>query len=233
MSERRSEQVAARAARGLAVAALTVPAMVIAHLVAAGTIPSPSRLVAVAALVAVVSALVRPGGAGRRDVGSVAVICLAQLAGHAVFSMATAGGSGCLPVMGRGAEVGLRLALLQPDPACPPGTLGLTEAAATTTSMLLAALLVVIAHLISGALGQLLVVSAGRAWRVTWQLLRAACCSVVVALGLGALLAGLVVGPRAQRPRSPRPADYGTPELRTWWSALVGRRRGPPRLVVA
>jgi hypothetical protein len=135
--------------------------------------------------------------------------------------------------MGRGAEVGLRLALLRDDPTCPPGTLGLTEAAATTTSMLLAAVLVVVAHALSGALGQLLVLSAGRAWRVTGQLLRAACGSVVAALGLGALVAGLLIGPPARRAPSLRPAGYTPHRLGTWWSALAGRRRGPPQLVAA
>ncbi len=226
-AERVSEQVTDRVARGLAVAALTVPSMVVAHLATAGTAPSPIALAAVAVLVAGVGALCLDRSAVTPRGVSAAVIGLVQLTGHAVFSAATASGEGCLPVVGRGAQVGLRLALLRPAPECPPGTLGLTQAAATTTSVLLAAALVLLAHAATGGLGTALVLGAERGWSLARRLGWAARPSLTLLVSLAGYQAPTTV-------RAPRRESYLFEPSRLFarWVGVVGARRGPPALPV-
>ena len=88
----------------------------------------------------------------RGRTGLALVTAAAQVAGHTVLALATAGGaapSGCIPVVGRGARLGLQLALLQEDVACPAGSFAPGPTAvptAATLTAVLAALTVLAGH---------------------------------------------------------------------------------------
>src|SRR5690242_1954949 len=89
-----------RWARGCAVALVTAPGVLFAHLVTAGSAPSPAAVLLVGAVVAAVAWAVPTRGA--RSIALVAAV--AQLAGHAALAVAVprdAGGTGCLSVVGR------------------------------------------------------------------------------------------------------------------------------------
>lgn len=206
-----------RLAHAVAVAAVTVPAVALAHLLTSGSAPGPAPLALVTVAVALAAALLPGGGRLRTAV----VVVLAQLAGHAVLAAVAgpAGGSGCLSVMGRGAQVGLRLAILREDGACPPGALALTPGAAATLTALAAGASVLALQALVGVLASALLVAGRRAWDVTRALLD----------GLAAVLA-LLVAPAAPVPvrvRTTRQWD-DPPVLRHRWDAGVDARRGPP-----
>jgi hypothetical protein len=209
-----------RWARSAAVALVTAPAVLLAHLLTSGDVPSPGAVLLVVAVVACVARLLPGGGAG----ATAAVAALAQFAGHVALAVTVPGGAGtggCLSVVGRGAD-----ALVDPAGACPPGTV----AASPTAVALVTA--------VAAAAGAALLVLAGSG-------LVAAVTGVLVAvLGAGAdavrdLLAGLLpVLPDAAGVRLPilrtRPAPRPvTVRVRHLWSPATSVRRGPPAVSAA
>jgi hypothetical protein len=199
------------AVRAAGFTAVTVPAVALAHLAVTGGLPPAGLMLLVALLAAVAGGSAGHAGTPRL----LATLAGAQLAGHGVLYLALGRpDAGCLPTMGRGARIGVDLALLRPDAACGPG--GYTSGAG-----LLAAVAVVLLAL-TVLTGQVLVATGGalllRALEASWRAIRALAARIVPPLPRP-----LVVTTGA-RPfpvlviRPPVPAPAGTPL----------RRRGPP-----
>ena len=113
---------------GSAVALVTAPGVLLAQFVVADTLPSWRAALIVCAIVAAVACAVPTRGA----VGTAAVAAAAQLAGHVGLALTgpqSDARQGCLSVVGRGADLGVRYALVRGD-ACPPGVLSAAPALA-------------------------------------------------------------------------------------------------------
>ena len=196
--------------RALGVPLVAAPAVVTVHAALTGGPPSLPALLAVLAVTAAAGLLAGSHGSRRL----LAALLGAQLVGHAVLWLVLGQpASGCLPVMGRGARVGLDLALLRHDTACTTGVSAGVGAYAALLCLLLAATLL---------LGQVLVATAGglalRVVEAAWSALRTLLAHVVPVL-----LAPVRVTPVLR----PRP----TPRLVPVTSPVVVApllRRGPP-----
>lgn len=196
--------------RALGVPIVAVPAVAAVHAALTGSLPTVPALLAVLA-VAVVAGLLAGSHGSRRLLGA---LLGAQLAAHAVLWLVLGQpASSCLPVLGRGARVGLDLALLRHDTACASGVSAGVGAYAALFCLLLAATLV---------LGQVLVATAGglalRGVEAAWTALRTLLAHVVPVL-----LTPVHVTP-VLRPRpAPRLVPMTSPVV---VAPLV--RRGPP-----
>jgi hypothetical protein len=148
---------AARLPRALALTALTVPAVLVAHLLTTGAAPALAAVLAVAGVAFALGALVRVSGAP----ALAAVIGAAQVAGHGVLALSPGGGTGggCLPAVGRGAELGLQVTLFGAE-GCPPGTYAGGALTAAAVAALVTAAVLVVAHLVVAAAGGLLLAAA-------------------------------------------------------------------------
>jgi hypothetical protein len=209
-----------RWARGCAVALVTAPGVLLAHLATSGSLPSPLAALLVCTVVALVAGVLPARGAGTTAV----VAAAAQLAGHAALAVAVpsdAGGTGCLSVVGRGAD-----ALVHPASACPPGTAPVAPGVLAVLTAVVAA--AGAAALVLAGSGLLAVVAAG----------------VVVALATGATAVRALL--RAVVPllvdaavlrlpvRSVLPAPHSAPvPLRSVWRPSTPARRGPPAVPAA
>ena len=209
-----------RWARGCAVALVTAPGVLLAHLATTGTAPSTLATLLVCAVVAAVAGVL-PAGSART---TAAVAAVAQLAGHAVLAIAVprdAAGAGCLSVVGRGAD-----ALVHPASACPPGavpvSLGIVAVLTAVVAAAGAALLVLagsgVVALVAGAFAVALAAGSGA--------VRALARAVVPVIVDGAAL------------RLPVPAVLPVPlpapaRLPSVWHPGTPARRGPPALPAA
>jgi hypothetical protein len=123
-----------------------LPIMLAAHWATARQIPEP-MLVLIVGLAVFVTILVLPWR-GRRSL--TAAVGAGQLAGQFLLGwLGPATGRenlGCLPLVGRGADLGLRLALVRPDSSCPHGTLAGTGALVFIVGLLAAAISVLLVH---------------------------------------------------------------------------------------
>jgi hypothetical protein len=206
-----------RAARAAAICLLTAPTMLLAHLVTAQAVPSAPVVVLLAVVVFVVTATT-----GTRSRWRLAlVVGLAQVAGHGLLavvhpSSGPASPGGCLPMVGRGAEFGLRLALLRHDTACPLGGVAVGPTTTAALAGLLTAVLILATHSVI-ALFTAALVTAGettvRTLRSCAALARPAPVSPAVPVPAPARV---VAAPIAGRP------------VRSIWTARPARRRGPP-----
>src|SRR3954468_7513343 len=145
----------ARWARGLAVALVTVPGVLLAQLLVTGNTPTVRSAVVVAVVVAAVSCAVPT----RTITGTAGLAAVAQLAGHLVLALAAPQAharQGCLSVVGRGADLGVRYALVRGD-ACPPGTLAAAPALTAVVAAVAAAALVLLGSALLAALTGVLV----------------------------------------------------------------------------
>ena len=208
-----------RWARGCAVALVTAPGVLLAHLLTAGSAPSVPAVLLVAAVVALVSCAVPAGGPRSTAV----VAAAAQLAGHAALALAVprdAAGGGCLSVVGRGAD-----ALVNPSAACPPGAAvppgGPAVLAAVVAAAGAAALVLAGSGLLAAVRAALVVALAAGAAAV-----RALVAAVVPVL-VGADLLRLPVR-RVPPPPAPAPVP-----LRSLWRPGTPARRGPPPALAA
>ncbi|HVN10670.1 MAG TPA: hypothetical protein VMT69_01160 [Kineosporiaceae bacterium] len=202
-------------ARGLAVAAVTVPGVIAAQLVTAGTVPSLHASLVVAVAVAVVACAVPT----RTAPATAGVAALAQLAGHAALAVTAPGGqarTGCLSVVGRGAGLGVRYALVR-DAACPPGSLAAAPALTAVVAALAVAALVLLGHALLAALTGLLVAVAVAGVDAARRFADAV-------LPRWATPAGVRLVP-AGRPALQRPEP---PALTPRWRPVTALRRGPP-----
>jgi hypothetical protein len=224
----RAGRDAARVPRAVAVTLLATPAMLLAHLVAAHSVPAPLVIALVAGTVFGLTAMLGlssgSGGGGRWRLA--VTVGVAQLAGHGLLALThpaagAASSGGCLPIVGRGAELGLRLALLRHDAACPQGSLVAGPTAAGALAALLSAGLVLAVHSLVAVLAAALVTAA----EVAVQALRE--CAALV-LRLPARAVAPVAAPRqlVASPASGRP-------VRARFTPRPERRRAPPIGVVA
>jgi hypothetical protein len=217
------EQVTAgaRYARGVAVALLTAPGVLAAHALTTGRAPALVPVAVVCAVVALVTCLLPTGRAG----STAAVAALAQLAGHTVLALAApaaAPRSGCLSVVGTGAEAGVRYALADTSGSCPPGALPATPGMTAAAAAVAAALVVLLGHALLAALTGAIVVAAATGLAVAVRLAGA------VRPLLLLLLAGL---PRTgDLPPLPAPAPAPLVPL---WRPGARLERGPPALLAA
>jgi hypothetical protein len=161
-----------RGTQAAAVAVMGVPGILLAHLLTTGVTVGLSAVLAVSAIVLVVAALLPV----RSTRGLALVTAATQLAGHTVLTLAAAHGSapsGCIPAVGRGASLGLRLALLQADVTCPTGTLAPGPAAGVTAAALsavLAALTILAGHAAAAGLTGLMLTAVRHAARAGREL---------------------------------------------------------------
>ena len=149
---------AGRVARAVAVAALTLPVILIAQQATGGPRPALLALVAAGLAVTLVALALPARTPGRLA----AVVGLAQLAGHATLTLlaAPAVRGGCLPTVGRGAAIALRFRLVDRSAGCPPGTLVPGMAGRAALVCLLLAGGVLLCHTVAAAVAGLLVVAA-------------------------------------------------------------------------
>jgi hypothetical protein len=153
-----------RALGVVAVVAVCVPALALGHALTAGTLPAlPALLLAAGAAVAV-AVLARPAGGPP----TAATAGVAMLAGHAVLALGGGllggvAGQGCLPALGRGAELGLRLAILAPHSGCPAGTFAPGAAAQQIWAPVVAAVAILAGHAAVAAAAAFLHAYAGAA----------------------------------------------------------------------
>jgi hypothetical protein len=218
-----------RGAQAFAVAALGVPGILLAHLLTAGEVVGPTAVAGVVLTVLVVAATLPARSRARLTL----VTAAAQVAGHAALALTSASGpapSGCLPVVGRGARLGLHLALLRADASCPPGTLAPGPAATPTAAALtavLAALTVIAGHVIMAVVTGTLLTAGARAADAARALRNlAAALATLLARGRQLLAAVRTLVP----PVAPaRPAPAGTePVPAPQWHPGVAPLRGPP-----
>jgi hypothetical protein len=152
-----TRDAARRVPRAAALTLLTAPAVLLAHLGTTGAAPPLVAVLAVAAVAFGLGATLPVRGAP----ALAAVIGLAQLGGHVALTLAPGGGGqGCLPAVGRGAQLGVQMTLFGAE-GCPPGTYaaggGLSAAA---VAALATAAMIVVTHLVVAAAGGVLVAAA-------------------------------------------------------------------------
>jgi hypothetical protein len=225
--------VSTQISQAIAVAALGVPAILFAHLLATDVVARPALVGSVVlAVLAVAAALPARGRAGLT-----LVTAATQVAGHTVLTLATAGGaapSGCIPVVGRGARLGLQLALLQEDAACPAGSLApgptAVPAAATLTAVL-ATLAVLAGHAAAAVVtGRLLAAGARTADVVRAVRHFTTVLATLTACWRRRLTAFRILGEFTPRGGCQRPPTSLTtqPTPRYQWHPGVVPQRGPP-----
>jgi hypothetical protein len=218
-------------ARATAVTAITLPGVLLAHLLTTGVVASATATVLSALLVLTVTVLLP----ARTRTGLALVAVAAQICAHAVLALlpaaATATGAaglgagtgrlGCLPAVGRGAELGLRLVVLRADGGCPAGSLAAGATLTGAVAALGTAVVILLGHAaLAGITAMLLTGAEAVADRVSvlrsaaLLVLHRACTWVPVGRPATAAPAAL----RWVRSR-PRPAPL--------------QRRGPPPAVVA
>lgn len=213
---------AARMSRAATATLFAVPMMLLAHLVTAHAAPRPSVAVLVAGTVFGLTAATGTRSRWRLA----AVVGLAQFAGHAVLAVlhpaaGPASAGGCLPMVGRGAELGLRLALLRQDSSCPPGSVSAGPATTAALAGLLTAGLILLTHSVLAVVTALLVTAGELAVRTV-----RACAVLTVPRAVPARV------PVTAAPPLPPPAARHRP-IRTRFVPAPSRRRGPPATVTA
>jgi hypothetical protein len=130
--------------RLLTVPALAVPGAVAGHLAVTGTL-LPWQVAAAGGGLSALLGVLLPG---RGRVAATLAVASAALGAQAVVLTTVGGGQGCLPAVGQGAEVGLRLALLRRDAACPAGTFAAGGLTRVGLSVLLTGVLVILGNLL-------------------------------------------------------------------------------------
>lgn len=206
-------------------ACVAVPVCLLTHAVASGARPSTTGLIAVLAAL--------PGF----GIAAVRLCRRWSVPFHTRAAMLTAAGAllcgqgllaltpqarpdrACLPIMGRGARIGVELALLHGDPACPSGQLVPSSTVGAAYALVCLALSLLAVH-------GLTVVLLGVATATLLGVL------VLDVARVGAVLArptaAAVLGPR----QGPHPAAW--PRLSAAGRCLtVAPRRGPPRALPA
>jgi hypothetical protein len=212
------------AAQAVAVAAVGVPAALIAHLLVTGSPAGATAGLAVTLAVLVVAAALP----ARTAAGLALVTAVTQLAAQTVLAVlpgtAPDGAPACIPAVGRAATLGVRLAVVHTDGACPSGTLAVADLAAAA----LAALGVAAAILAgNAALALLTGLLLGRAL-LAGEVLAALAGVLLQVLARTAALLGWAppVPPGAVAVRRP-PRATRLPAPNRWRPGAVARR-GPP-----
>jgi hypothetical protein len=214
----------ARWARGLAVALVTVPGVLGAQLLVTGNPPAPRAAVVAAAVTSVVTCALACAVPTRTVRGSAGLAACAQLAGYLVLSFAAPQAQtrqGCLSVVGHGADLGVRYALVHAD-ACPPGTLNAGPALTAVVAAVAAAALVLLGNALLAAFTGVLVAALAAGLELVRRLADAV-------LPRPALLHVIRVVPTG-RPLPPLPQPL---PLTDRWQPGRLPRRGPPLVLAA
>ena len=149
-----------------------------------------------------------------------AVVGIAQTAGQLLLVVHRpgpgGGSSGCVPAIGRGAELGLRLTLLRQEPTCPNGTLAVSTTGTAATAVILTALAILLGH----TLVALLAAAVPLAAEATVATVRA----------LRALVTPATPSPLAPcaAPRALRATPLATRPVHSPWTPRPAPTRGPP-----
>ena len=161
---------AVRWARGVATAILSAPLLVLTQLLTGASRPAAGLLLlALVAVAAVTVLLDAPLRAGSGSLRLALVTGLAQLAGYTVLAVTDRGtGTGCLPTVGRGAGVLLRLD--GPVQGC-TSTGMLTAGGGAVTAVMLAAG-ILLCHALLAGLSASLLTAAGVALATATDLVR-------------------------------------------------------------
>jgi hypothetical protein len=209
----------ARWARGLAVTLVTVPGVLLAQLLVTGDPPTLRSAVVAAAVTSVITCALARAVPIRTALGTAGLAAFAQLPSHLVLALAAPQAQtrqGCLSVVGHGADLGVRYALVHGD-ACPPGALNAGPALTAVVSAVAAAVLVLLGNAVLAALTGVVVAALAAGLALVRRLADAV-------LLPPALLRGVRVVPTG-RPLPPLPQPL----------PLMGRRqpgrlprRGPP-----
>jgi hypothetical protein len=191
--------------------------MLLAHLLTTGTIARPSAI----ALVTAATLLVIWALRARTRWQLALAAGLAQLSGHGLLALLHPQGnptssSGCLAIVGRGAELGFRLALVRSEQTCPPGTAAVTPTGTAALAAVLVATFIVLAHGLTAMLSATLVVMA----RSALESLQACAALICLPVKAGSTL---VVSPKAMA-ATPDSVDC----TYSVWSPRPVARRGPP-----
>jgi hypothetical protein len=206
--------------RGLAVAVVTVPGVLLAQLLVTGNPPALRSALVVAAVTYALARAVPT----RTVAGTAGVAAVAQVAGHLVLALTAPQAQarqGCLSVVGHGADLGVRYALVHGD-ACPPGTLSAGPAPAAVVAAVAAAALVLLGHALLAALTGVLVAALAAGLELVRRLADAVLPTLVRLRGVQVVPAG--------RPVPPLPQPLA---LTDRWQPGRLPRRGPPRLLAA
>jgi hypothetical protein len=194
--------------------------MLLAHLVTARAVPGPGVVLLVTAAVFAVTAAAPVRSRWRLAL----VVGLAQVAGHGLLAVTeplngTGSAGGCLPMVGRGAELGFRLALFRHDASCPQGGVAVGPTTTAALAGLLTAVLILAAHTVVAVLAAALV----RAAELAVDTLRSC-----ARLGCPAPLPMVVPVPAPSRVSA---TDTAERPVRTVWTPRPARRRGPPAAI--
>ena len=194
---------------------LTGPAVALFDVAVTGSLP-PAAAVLAAAAVAGCLGMLLPERSGTPALAF--VLAGAQVAGHATAALLAQGpAGGCLPAVGRGAELGVRLALLSPHPACPPGSFAIGGLSGAVLAAIGAALAIVAGQVLVAGAGGLLVATL----ELTWAAART----------LGALLGRVPAAVRLPVPPRPGLVTSAAPPAPRRPAVPAGlRHRGPPAL---
>jgi len=206
------------------VVAVSAPVLAVSHALTTGSSPAPLLLLTAVLAACAVAVLARPTG----RLGTTFATGAALLAGHAVLATlagvlggVASAGQGCLSAVGRGARIGLWLALLEPDRSCPAGSYAPGPAALIAPVLLAVAILA--AHTAAALAAGLLAALAGVVTPVRRLALRIVC-------AVGVLRARLAAKPALpSRPASVRSPGAPRPGRQVLWRPVVVRR-GPPAL---
>lgn len=199
-----------------AVALFTLPCVLLAHLLTSGATVTLLAAGLCAVTVFAVAAAVPARTAPRLGL----LVAATQVCAHTVLALLPGQGdgatSGCIPAVGRGAELGLQLAVFHRDAGCPNGTLAAGGTTTTAMAAIFTAVAILTGHAVVAALTGLLLTAVQ---------------TVVVLLVAMIGLTGLVLVPRRTLPvwRRVLPARATARRLtRPQWRPSPGQRRGPP-----
>lgn len=121
--------------------------MLLAHLLTTHAVPSPAAVALVTGTALLITTALTGDTRWRLGLSAGA----AQLAGHALLALAQppndpASSLGCLSLVGRGVEIGLRLAIVGEQPSCLRGTVVALPTTTAALAAVLASALIVIGH---------------------------------------------------------------------------------------
>jgi hypothetical protein len=210
----------ARWARGVAVAAVTAPGVLTAQLLITHAVPSLRSVLVVSVVVALVACAVPT----RTVAGTATLAAAAQLTGHAVLAVTTPAqqaSSGCLSVVGRGADLSVQYALAHGS-ACPPGTLPAGPALTAVLAAVAAAVVVLLGHAALAALTGVLIAAAAGGLDVVRRLAATVLPPLPGLVGVRLVPMTLAAAPL------PEP-----PVLTASWQPASALLRGPPAPVLA
>jgi hypothetical protein len=205
-----------RGVQAAAVVGITMPCVLLAHLLTTGSVASLP-----AALLSGVGVLLVTLAAPARSAARLGLLTgTAQVAAHTVLALVPNqghwAGTACLPAVGRGAELGWRLAVPASDAGCPPGTMPTDVPVTAALLGMLTAVAIIGGHALAAVITGVLVAGA----RTVPAAVRALMALVALVIGSWRVPVGGArqLPARADARRAARPQRRPSPAL----------LRGPP-----